>query len=399
MQPLRGEALVCRAYAHFVLANVFCQHYSSEHADTDMGIPYMEHPETELAPQYERPSLASNYEKIAADLEAGLPLIEDKTYDVPKYHFNKNAANAFAARFYLYYRQWDKVIEYATAALGSSPQLLLRDYPYLASLPRNINDVSKKYSGHEAKDNFLLMTDYSMLGYVYGAFSNAARYAHGQMIAKKETIEAPGPWGNYSSNTYYLPPYELFSANMDRVVLPRSPVYFEFTDPVRGLGYYRGAYVAFTAEEALLNRAEAYIMKEDYAAATADIQLWAKNTIKTGAHLVTEAGIETWADQFDYYTPTQPTPKKRINPDFEVAAGKQENFIQCLLFIRRFETIHTGLRWFDLKRYGMEVTRRQLNNAGTVVLETRTSLNKRHNRYAIQIPNAVISAGITPNPR
>ena len=399
MQPLRGEALVCRAYAHFVLANVFCQHYSPQHADTDMGIPYMEKPETELEPKYERPSLASNYEKIAADLEAGLPLIDDKTYDVPKYHFNRNAANAFASRFYLYYQQWDKVVDYSNRVLGSSPQLLLRDYNTLAALPQNnLNDLSKKYSGHEEITNFLLLTGYSVLGMVYGAYSTAGRFAHGRMISQKETIEATGPWGSYSYDTYYQRPFVFVSANLDRVVFPRSPVFFEFTDPVAGTGYYRGVYVAFTAEEALLNRAEAYIMKEDYTNATADIQLWANNTIKTGANLVTEAGIETWADQFDYYTPDRPTPKKQINSDFQITGKKQENFIQCLLFIRRVETIHMGLRWFDMKRYGMEVTRRVLNNAGTILLETRTTLNKRHNRYAIQIPLDVVSAGITPNP-
>jgi hypothetical protein len=400
MQPLRGEALVCRAYAHFVLANVFCQHYSPAYAGSDLGVPYMEKPETELMPKYERPSLASNYEKIAADLEAGLPLIENKTYDIPKYHFNKNAAHAFASRFYLYYQQWDKVIEHSTAALGSSPQLLLRDYVYLNSLPKNVNDVSKKYSGPEVKANFLLLTDYSIAGQALnGAHADAARYAHGRMISQKETIEATGPWGAYSLNTYYLPPYTIVSANMDRVVLPRTPEYFEFTDPVAKTGHYHTTYVAFTAEEALLNRAEAYIMKENYAAATADVQLWANNTIKTGASLVTEAGIEAWAKQFDYYTPDNPTPKKRIDPDFQITEGKQENFIQCLLFIRRIESIHMGLRWFDLKRYGMEVTRRLLNNAGTQLMETRTTLTKRHNRYAIQIPLAVRSAGITPNPR
>ena len=40
-----------------------------------------------------------------ADLEEGLPLIDDNIYLRVKYHFNKKAAYAFAARFYLYYTQ------------------------------------------------------------------------------------------------------------------------------------------------------------------------------------------------------------------------------------------------------------------------------------------------------
>ena len=41
LERRKGEALICRAYAHFVLVNVFCQHYDPAHPD-DLGIPYME---------------------------------------------------------------------------------------------------------------------------------------------------------------------------------------------------------------------------------------------------------------------------------------------------------------------------------------------------------------------
>ena len=38
LSAAKGEALICRAYAHFVLVNVFCQHYDPAHPD-DLGIP------------------------------------------------------------------------------------------------------------------------------------------------------------------------------------------------------------------------------------------------------------------------------------------------------------------------------------------------------------------------
>ena len=42
-------------------------------------------------------------DKIRKDLEEGLPLISNKAYgDTPKYHFTREAAQAFACRFYLY---------------------------------------------------------------------------------------------------------------------------------------------------------------------------------------------------------------------------------------------------------------------------------------------------------
>ena len=53
LQAAKGEALICRAYAHWVLVNMFCMHYNTNHPD-DLGVPYMEHAETELNPKYSR---------------------------------------------------------------------------------------------------------------------------------------------------------------------------------------------------------------------------------------------------------------------------------------------------------------------------------------------------------
>ncbi|MDR2361412.1 MAG: RagB/SusD family nutrient uptake outer membrane protein [Prevotellaceae bacterium] len=399
MRPSKGEALICRAYAHFILTNVFCQHYHPTLSETDLGIPYMEKPETELAPKYERPSVAYDYEKMAADIEAGLPLINDSQYDIPKYHFNRNAAYTFASRFYLYYQQWDKVIEYANVALGAAPQTMLRDNAFLGTLPQDyLGPVAQAYIRADEKANLLLITAYSELGLVFGNYNVGSRYSHGNLIANTETIQSEGPWGVYTENTFYSGPWRYSSTNMDKVLLPRMPYLFEYTDPVAGIGYRRTVYAALTVEEALLNRAEAYIMKKNYAAALADMKLWVNNTVKTGANLVTEAKIESWVDSYNYYTPEKPTQKKTLEPPgFTIEAGKQEKFIHFLLYIRRHETIHMGMRWFDVKRYGITVTRRTIENGEITV--TKNVLAPRDPRCAIQIPSDVIAAGFTPNPR
>lgn len=397
LNPAKGEALVCRAYGHFILVNIFSQHYTKQYADKDLGITYMEKPETALSPKYERGTVAQVYEKIEADLLAGIPLINDAIYSVPKYHFNLKAANAFASRFFLYYQKWDEAIKYASLALSSAPQTVLRNNVELAKLPRDpLAKVSTQYISAAHKCNFLLLTAYSQLGVVYGAYYTGSRYAHGAVISKTETLQAEGPWGTFSANTFYLAPWVYGGTNLDKVLLPRVPYLFEYTDPVAGTGYTRSVYTGFTAEETLLNRAEAYIMKKDYVNATADMKLWADNTVKTGAKL-TEASIEAWANKFNYYTPTVPTPKKKLSPDFVVEEGKQENFVQCLLFIRRHETMHSGLRWFDTKRYGIELTRRIIQSGK--VASTGDVLKPRDNRCAMQIPADVVAAGLTPNPR
>ena len=52
LNPQRGEALVCRAYCHFMLATIFCNAYDT-HASESLGIPYMEDVETTVSPRYE----------------------------------------------------------------------------------------------------------------------------------------------------------------------------------------------------------------------------------------------------------------------------------------------------------------------------------------------------------
>ena len=57
-------------------------------------------------------------------MEEGLRYVSDSYYEAPKYHFNTQAAHAFAARVYLYHHDWDKCIEHANAVLGTDDATL-----------------------------------------------------------------------------------------------------------------------------------------------------------------------------------------------------------------------------------------------------------------------------------
>ena len=120
----KGEALLCRAYAMFQLANVFCMAYDETTAATDLGLPYPEVVETNVHVKYDRGTLAELYAKIDKDLQEGLKLV-GSTYDKPKFHFTSTSAAAFAARFYLYYQKYDKAVEYANKVLGSNAKGML----------------------------------------------------------------------------------------------------------------------------------------------------------------------------------------------------------------------------------------------------------------------------------
>jgi starch-binding outer membrane protein, SusD/RagB family len=408
----KGEALICRAYSHFILVNLFSKHYNKNTSDKDLGIVYMDAPETSLNPKYKRESVAQVYSKIEKDIEAGLPLIDDAGYDVPKYHFNKKAAYAFASRFYLYYEKWDQVISCANAVLTSIPSSMLRDYKALALLESDHNVRANGYVSPDSKSNLLLITAYSNLGSIFGDRRDGSRFSHGTLISEKETAEAAGPWGIYTNSTYWFRPFTYEDSYLSKVLFPKLPHLFEYKDPVAGTGYRRTVYPAFTADEVLLNRAEAYVMQKKYEEAAADLNLWMHNianerqqdplfpddpTKTIPLPVLNIALINSFYSSIAYYTPKAPTLKKKINPAFTVEAGEQENFVQCVLHFRRIATLQEGLRWFDVKRYGIEISRRVVDSNGGV--EVKDNLLVNDERRAMQLPQDVISAGLEPNPR
>jgi hypothetical protein len=174
--PYKGEALLCRAYTHFILVNTFCKPYNPETSASDLGIPYMTHSETELNPQYDRDNVAHVYELMEKDILEGLPLLNDGLYGLTaRYHFTTGAASAFAARFYLTY--WDapdalqNVVKYATAALGSSPATILTDWARIESDALYDEYVTaEQYVAADRKHNLLLLPSISIMGTVYGGY-------------------------------------------------------------------------------------------------------------------------------------------------------------------------------------------------------------------------------------
>ncbi len=393
LKPLKGEALLCRAYGHYLLANLFAEPYNVATASSKLGVPYMTKPETTLNPKYTRETLASNYERIAADIEEGLPLLNDQTYSVPKYHFNKKAANAFAARFYLFYQKWDKAYSYAQAVLGSAPANQLRDYAQLLALPSGqggFNNRAIEWVDHSNANNLMLLTDMSSQGRYFGFFTVGSRYTHSSFVADRETVAAANAWGSTAMKV--MP--ERLTDPYRKVILPKNPFQIEYTDRVAGTGYLRTTYADFTTDETLLVRAEASIMLGKYAEALADMNLYLRNTYSTYNELTAES-IKTWNESTAYHTPTVPTPRKRLNASWTISS-EQENYLQVLLHMRRIETIQTGLRWFDIKRYGIEVARVDVVG-GTTAVETANKLTKDDKRLAFQIPEESIAAGMTPN--
>ena len=401
----KGEALLLRAYNHFILANEFCRPYNGKTSTKDAGLYYATGIAdfSAAAEQSNRGTVADVYAKIAADIEAGIPLLND-TYEVPKYHFNKQAAYAFATRFYLYYEKWEKAKEYADKLLGSNPAASLRDYRALQAMPLSKSDQAVKsaeaYCSASADCNLLVQTSVSNAGMALGPWLISKRYTLTNYLSETELFNSNNIWGT-SSNLIWKP-FTVNSGENNFALLMKLPREFEIRNTTTGSGYLRTLNVNFTMDEALLNRAEAEIMLGQNDAACADMTIWMKNFFNTNVTL-TPTSVQTYFKTVPYaYADAAkmvPSFKKHISPRFTIDAegSVQESLLQCLLNFRRIETVHQGMRWMDIRRYNIEIPRRLIGANGKPS-QNLDWLEKDDPRQVVQIPQSIREAGVAGNP-
>lgn len=401
----KGEALLIRAYDHFILANEFCRPYNGKTSTKDAGLYYATGIAdfSAAAEQSNRGTVADVYAKIAADIEAGIPLLND-TYEVPKYHFNKQAAYAFATRFYLYYEKWEKAKEYADKLLGSNPAASLRDYRALQAMPLSKSDqavkIAEAYCSASADCNLLVQTSVSNAGMALAPWLISKRYTLTNYLAETELFQSNNIWGT-SSNLIWKP-FTVNSGESNFALLMKLPREFEIRNTTTGSGYLRTLNVDFTMDEALLNRAEAEIMLGQNDAACADMTIWMKNFFNTNVTL-TPTSVQTYFKTVSYaYADAAkmvPSFKKHISPRFTIDAegSVQESLLQCLLNFRRIETVHQGMRWMDIRRYNIEIPRRLIGANGKPS-KNLDWLEKDDPRQVVQIPQSIREAGVAGNP-
>jgi len=368
-EGIRAEALLCRAFGHFVLVNAFCIAYNPESSNTDMGIPYMEAPETTVNPVYTRGTVAGVYEKINADIEAALPLVNDTYLDQPKYHFNRRAAYAFAARFNLFYGKWAKVVTYATEAIGENPRPILRDaVPYTQNA--TVQTRMFAYISLDQHCIFLAMTQTSNWGLIH--VEPSQRYSMNTRMSHN-TLQQYFPWGGMA-NGY--------------VIYGDQSVYYPKIRQITDGGQTYVIFMAFTADETLACRAEAYAMLGRFDDAARDLSHW---YWRNGNRTFSKEEINVY-----YSIERNRSPRYPMASRFNMEPGMQENLVRAALAIRRLEGVHSGYRWLDVKRHGITINRPVLKSqteADTIKLLPYSNLT------AIQLPEDVIYAGLPANPR
>lgn len=356
----RGEALVARAYAHFMLVSFFSKFYDPATAASDPGIPYVTEPETVVIKQYERKTVAYVYEMVEKDLLEGLPLISDDIYSVPRYHFNRAAAYAFATRFYLFKKDYAKVVEYANQTFGNNDlasNMRPWNTTYSTMSPAQLWTT---YAKATENANLLLAETASLYGRYGGRYRYGMDYAH-QLAILANNVTG----GRWAYPVYYYGSQDYFVPKLSEYFVKAS-VNAEIGDP----------YVMtplFTTEEVLFNRAEANAYLGNTAAVLQDLNLFASKRISNyngSGHAVTTSKIRS----------------------FYGTSNVQQGLIATILDFKRAEFVQEGMRWFDLQRYKVPVTH-------TTVRGETLVLAADDKRRVLQIPQSATTSGIELNPR
>ncbi len=339
---IKGEALLVRAYCHFMLVNLFARQYDASTAVQDLGIPYVVATEKEGIVHYKRDNVAYVYDQVEKDALQGIQLIDNDNSDFAKYHFTKEAAYAFMSRYYLFIGEWGKCIQYSDSVfqIKSTVRNLIEDYHTYF----DVNDFEGFQNDYysSGKENILLMN---------------------------KTLE----WNSFPITGFYANEFRTEFFNGD--VRGNLFVFNDNTNinwhSTKFIGQYKDGQqysnvALFTVEEVLLNRAEALVRKEipDINGALKDL-----NAIL----------------QYRYETFTPLTSG--------MFSGSPVLVLGRVIDERRFELCYEGFRWFDLKRFEIPV---EHDNGPVTVYLAGDDL-----RYVLQIPEKERSANelMIANPR
>lgn len=363
--PYKGEALVARAYAHFMLAVLYSETYNPNGDNSSPGIPYVTEPETVVFGQYDRGTVESTYELIEKDLLEGLPLIKNAAYDVPKYHFNIAAANAFAARFYLFKGEYDKVVEHVN-----------RIYPS-GDFRVNLRPWATRYFAYgsaEMQTNFTKATENSNLLLTETASlwarTTSPRFGFGIKLNTQMFINRNVTGENFD--------HRIWSYGVPNYTLLKWREHFVRTSANATIGFPYTIVPVFTSDEALMNRAEAYAATGNLEAALRDINTFASTRIQ------------------NYNEATHGVNLEKIAAFYEEIEDPKEGVIQTILDFKKAEFIQEGLRWLDILRHRLPVTH---NLIDVNKRETFITLSADDPRRLFQIPEEVTKSGVSQNPR
>ena len=277
-----------------------------------------------------RATVAEVYNQIEADIEEACRLFGDDTTDRGKYRVSYTAAHLFASRVHLFMEHWDKAIEHADKALAKAPKL--------CNLPRyTIDNVNNPTNG-------VISVKFPETIFICGM---------------KATKGECGLMGTpYNVSTSLSSSFTIMDSRANAYIRPSGYDY-----PYRILKFCADEHeFTWRTAELYLNRAEA------------ELELYKQGNAEAGNAFISdmEALMST-----RYLMHTAPT-----------LSSSAEELQQLLRSERRKELCCEGIRFFDLKRYGMpSYTHTVVGESGSRTVYT---LEERDEFYCIPFPDEAL---------
>ena len=293
--------------------------------------------------------------------------------------------------------QFDKAIKYATQAIGEDPSNVLRNWAEYEDL--GSAEIGNAYVNSSNPANLMLHAAHSLIGRMLYS-SSYRRYGYGPVSRNYETFYPNAPWGSGSKSTTSLIMSSKQYGSAPNYRLPKIVEFWEYTDVTAGTGYAHIVDAVFTTDETLLVRAEAYALLKQYDNCIRDLNYWIGSHCRKNNYfpVLTKESIISFMEELPEAPRVPETDlnrsiRKALHPQgFTIESGDQTCILQFVLHVRRLETIVQGLRFCDIKRYGIEYSH-EVPNADPIEFVAGDL------RGAIQIPADVLEAGMVPNPR
>ncbi|MBR6037105.1 MAG: RagB/SusD family nutrient uptake outer membrane protein [Bacteroidaceae bacterium] len=122
VNQLVGESYMLRAYAHFLLVNLYAEPYTHCQPATTRGVPMQLTADVNAVPGSS--SVEAIYQQVLSDIAEAEKYLNVETWEAGlNYRFNKISAQAFRARTYLYMGEWQKAFDAAKEVIEAHGDL------------------------------------------------------------------------------------------------------------------------------------------------------------------------------------------------------------------------------------------------------------------------------------
>lgn len=315
---VKGQALAYRAWAHFMLVQLYAERYKSGTTNSQDGVPYMK------ANTYEgqaRNTVEEVYTAINKDITDAITLLDGYTRS-NKSHINKSVAQAIQAQVALVQGNWTLAASAANAAR--------QGYSFMTAAQHALgyndyNNPENLWSSHVQEDQTLYF--YSFYAYMSHNFNATAIRQSPKSINKElfDQITATDV-----RKTFFYPN----AVSDKKPEVPPSGVRFNYMNSkfkAISVSDSRGDFPWIRVAEMYLIEAEA---------------------------LARQANKQTEAQDVLYIL------AKDRDPQYVKSTKTGDALIEEILVQRRIELWAEGRSWTDLKRLNRALVRPQSNNAG-----------------------------------